>query len=401
MSASSILTSSKSVYASIAPLGITANLVLLGTSMITSGSNEDLQLNPGLYSVDLDANQFNASVNDSLSLSMLLWAFHNWNYQYYCRIYGVANFPDVGGILISVGDPRVDPLNPSCLSNQSRKREIFRHVDLLSLLVTKEMEQCPGPSPAFLRLLSRRCSVVLVHFSPIARTSRWSFWAVDAINRCKERVIFSCEWKTHFPRWSPSGRNRTLSVTDGHFLLICFSCVISTLCIPNLEFQLINPTTQETSRGTSIRTRWTAPRSRISPNGHSSSKPISIKMFRSSVDLPLNSFPSSFVSSLGSNTSNFTASNRLFLANPLISLWRFEVVFSFPSASSSSALNFVINQPPSNDSCSIRMESKTILFTSGPRTPRSGFWSPFLFRWSSPFDFLRVKGRVLHGYEES
>jgi hypothetical protein len=72
MSASSMLTSSKSVYASITPSGITANLVLLGTSMITSGSNEDLQLNPGLYSVDLDANQFNASVNDSLSLSMLL-----------------------------------------------------------------------------------------------------------------------------------------------------------------------------------------------------------------------------------------------------------------------------------------------------------------------------------------
>ena len=34
-------------------------------------------------------------------------------------------------------------------------------------------------------------------------------------------------------------------------------------------------------------------------------------------------------------------------------MWRFEVVFSFASETSSSALNFVINQPPTNGSCSI------------------------------------------------
>ena len=34
-------------------------------------------------------------------------------------------------------------------------------------------------------------------------------------------------------------------------------------------------------------------------------------------------------------------------------MWRFEVVFSFVSETSSSALNFVINQPPTNGSCSI------------------------------------------------
>ena len=53
------------------------------------------------------------------------------------------------------------------------------------------------------------------------------------------------------------------------------------------------------------------------------------------------------------NTSNFTSSHRLFLPNPQIHLWRFEVVYSFPTVSSSSALNFLINQPPSNGSCSI------------------------------------------------
>ena len=55
----------------------------------------------------------------------------------------------------------------------------------------------------------------------------------------------------------------------------------------------------------------------------------------------------------GRNTTNFTATNQLFLANPNVRYWRFEVVFSFVTETSSSALNFVVNQPPNNGSCSI------------------------------------------------
>ena len=57
--------------------------------------------------------------------------------------------------------------------------------------------------------------------------------------------------------------------------------------------------------------------------------------------------------SLGTNTTNFTSTNNLFLSNPLIVYWRFEVVYSFPTETSSSSLNFIINQPPENGSCSI------------------------------------------------
>ena len=39
--------------------------------------------------------------------------------------------------------------------------------------------------------------------------------------------------------------------------------------------------------------------------------------------------------------------------NSQIQLWKFEVVYTFPDAISSSALNFIINQPPTNGSCSI------------------------------------------------
>jgi hypothetical protein len=57
------LTTSSSVYVQITPTGITANLVQLGTSMITSGYEQDLKLDPGTYSVNPDENFFNASVS--------------------------------------------------------------------------------------------------------------------------------------------------------------------------------------------------------------------------------------------------------------------------------------------------------------------------------------------------
>ncbi len=68
---------------------------------------------------------------------------------------------------------------------------------------------------------------------------------------------------------------------------------------------------------------------------------------------------------LGVNTSNFTATNKLFLANLQINFWRFEVIYSFISQISISALNFVINQPPYNGSCSIYPQNGTTstLFT--------------------------------------
>lgn len=91
----------------------------------------------------------------------------------------------------------------------------------------------------------------------------------------------------------------------------------------------------------------------ILPNGLYLIKQMPIKIFGFSVTI-LNVFWS-FVWLIisGTTTSNFTAANQLFLSNPQVDLWRFEVVYSFISETSSSALNFVINQPPCNGSCSI------------------------------------------------
>jgi hypothetical protein len=66
------------------------------------------------------------------------------------------------------------------------------------------------------------------------------------------------------------------------------------------------------------------------------------------------------------NTSNFTAINELFLVNRQVYYWRFEVIYTFVTKKTSlSALNFEINQPPQNGSCSISPFSGTTstLFT--------------------------------------
>jgi hypothetical protein len=57
------LSSSLSVYVRINPSGISANLIQYGTSMITQGDQQDLQFNPGSYSLDPDDDDFNASVS--------------------------------------------------------------------------------------------------------------------------------------------------------------------------------------------------------------------------------------------------------------------------------------------------------------------------------------------------
>jgi len=57
------LKSTASAYVRITATGITANPVQLGTSMVTSGSQQDLELNPGAYSVDPDEDSFDASVS--------------------------------------------------------------------------------------------------------------------------------------------------------------------------------------------------------------------------------------------------------------------------------------------------------------------------------------------------
>jgi hypothetical protein len=137
---------------------------------------------------------------------------------------------------------------------------------------------------------------------------------------------------------------------------IQFSCVISTMCLPNNQFQLVNPTTQVALYSLCIENctqiqniNWTIYQGVI----NSSSNFTQWNLFDQIISYENVYF-------FGGNTSHFTALNQLFLANLEITLWRFQVVYTFLSETSSSAIDFVINQPPSNGSCSINPLNGTI-----------------------------------------
>ena len=137
------------------------------------------------------------------------------------------------------------------------------------------------------------------------------------------------------------------------------------MCIPNLEFQLVNPTTQVALFSTCLGScsslmnitwhiyqgldgalktvQWT-PFNQTAQYENIWFFGRCITQFLIIISLLMNA---------GRNTTNFTATHQLFLANPHVRYWRFEVVFSFATETSSSALQFVVNQPPSNGSCSI------------------------------------------------
>jgi hypothetical protein len=61
-----LISFSSSIYIVITPSGITSNLVELGTTLVTSGYKQNLELNPGNYSIDPDGYLFNATVNKSM-----------------------------------------------------------------------------------------------------------------------------------------------------------------------------------------------------------------------------------------------------------------------------------------------------------------------------------------------
>ncbi|UJR18466.1 hypothetical protein I4U23_005372, partial [Adineta vaga] len=271
MISSPTIQSSKSIYIQINPTGITANLVPLGTSMITSGYEQDLQLNPGNYSKDQDDFPFNST---------------DWIYTYYCRMYGVYD----------------DSINNSsdlqCLSNYEYNGNQF----------PKE-------------------SALKIYRNSLKLDETYQFMV--QMNNRRNSTIFSLGYVL-------------VQIKDFQRPMIIIGCVISILCSPNLEYQLITSTSQvalySSCHGNCLSNeiiQWN-----IYHRSKNSSQWILFPQMNSSLFY-------------GRNTKNFTATNNLFLNNPDEMYWRFVVKYNFTNESSTSALNFKIQTKPSNGSCSI------------------------------------------------
>jgi hypothetical protein len=95
MTASSNMVSSNSSYVEINPSGITANLVKFGTSLVSSGQDRELILDPGTYSINPDEiAPFNASVSVDIYILLRRSNFiicQDWTYSYQCKLYDLMN----------------------------------------------------------------------------------------------------------------------------------------------------------------------------------------------------------------------------------------------------------------------------------------------------------------------
>ncbi|CAF1302442.1 unnamed protein product [Adineta ricciae] len=297
------LTTSSSVYVQVTSSGIVANLVQLGTSMITIGYKQDLEFDPGTFSVDPDEYTFNGS---------------SWKYEYFCRIYGLYMFPNAQGSLIPIDGNATDPLNPSCFGNRTRNE-------------TKLIYGGTG--------LSLKSSLTIRANS--LQSNRTYQFMVTMTNQQNASI--------------QATGYVLVKVEDTSSQMIAIGCVISTMCVSNMEFQLVNPTTQvalfsfcvDNCQNTEIIT-W---------NVYQGSVNISSNVTQWVLFNQMSAYENIWF--FGRSTSNFTAANNLFLNNPQISLWRFEVNYTVASEASLSSLNFVINQPPKNGSCSVSPHNGT------------------------------------------
>ncbi|CAF1016276.1 unnamed protein product [Rotaria sordida] len=262
------------------------------------------------YEEDLILNPGNFSINpDETTFNA-----SDWTYQYRCRLYNTINMGT---------DTYIYDNTSSCFSNQAD----------VSAWRYKPMND----SQSSVRIQARS-----LEYNRIYQFSVFMINRRNITSQATGYVLVDVE-NTRTP-------------------IIAVACVISTMCSPNLQYQYINPSTQIALF--SVCTGNCRPISNIHWNIYEGSNDSLVAAIvewtqfnhmNSSRDLHF----------LGVNTTNFTAINTLFTKNPNISYWRFEVVYSFYNETSSSALDFMINQPPENGSCSIDPQNgtTTTLFT--------------------------------------
>ena len=159
------LTSSASAFVRINPSGITANLVPLGTSIITSGHQKNLTFDPGAYSVDPDAQAFNASVshhalgtNETCSLSLLS---------------RTGTMPTIVDPMISISPPPLCPCNRSItsISTVSSIAQVCNKTDRLRLPLTLILYLGNGPSIQYHLSASSRSSMTILSGSLTPHTT--------------------------------------------------------------------------------------------------------------------------------------------------------------------------------------------------------------------------------------
>ena len=146
------------------------------------------------------------------------------------------------------------------------------------------------------------------------------------------------------------------------------------MCIPNLEYQLVNPTTQVAlysfclrSCPTLLNITWNIYQGLTNLSSNvtqwtffNANQSLENRWFFGTRFLALSvGLVAALFYHAGRSSPNFTSISQLFVSFPRVELWRFEVVYSFTNQQSRSALNFRINRPPTNGSCSVSPQNGT------------------------------------------
>ncbi|CAF3507643.1 unnamed protein product [Rotaria sordida] len=281
-------------YIKIIPSNIRVNLLANGTSMITNGITQSLLFQPGVYSIDPDSNYFNAE---------------NWTFKYYCRIYQQASYPSFDGEEITIDSNNIDPANPSCFSS-------------------------PGNTTYFKYGPNNNQSILYIQPHALQSGRSYEFKAIltniyDTSLKYTGYVL--------------------VQIQDANSVLIS-----AKMCLPNVEYQRINPTTQALLTSscidncdniTDIIIQWSVYRGFTTGYPNNDIRWILYTNMSAYDDILF----------YGRNTKNFTVVNTLFLSNPAVIYWKFESTYTVTTrngvATGTGAVRFVINSPPQNGTC--------------------------------------------------
>ncbi|CAM4771183.1 unnamed protein product [Rotaria magnacalcarata] len=306
MSSRAHMLTSDYTYVTIVSSDIIVNLLMNGTSMITNGVAQSILFQPGIYSIDPDSNHFNAQ---------------NWTYEYYCRIYEQASYPMFNGQQISIDSTLVDPINPSCFDSPGNT-SLFKYgpVNNQSILYIEPLALQSGRSYEFQAILTN-----------IYDTSiQYAGYALVQVQK-DDSVEISVE------------------------------CIIS-MCVPDAEYQLINPTTQALVTSACVSGCNNVVNTNIQwsiyygiQTGYPNND-IQWILFTN-----MSSFDNIFF--YGRTTVNFTATNQLFLSYPTIKYWKFQSLYIVTTnngaATGAGAIRFSINSPPENGTCTVSQRNGT------------------------------------------
>ena len=280
-------------------VSVSSFIEIISSNIIVNFNEYELTTIAYGYEQDLIFNPGKYSINPD----EMIFDASAWTYEYYCRIYQSS-------LLL-----RIDDLtNSSCLSNSTINKLIFGN--LTSSLII------PGNS------------------LQINQTYQFLIKIIHHSN-------FSIQFNSSL----------TVTIIEMNLPLIPIGCIISTMCIRNFDYQLVNPSTQIALYSYCI-------------GNCSHIENITWNIYQGFVNESTNETQWILLNQMisfdniwffGRHRMNFTSTNQLFLAHPQINHWRFEVVYSLSFGISSSFINFLINQPPSNGSCFIYPQTGTTI----------------------------------------